>query len=113
MMGIYKPGRPRSYVPALGKGRVPPNSPGIYRIRSATGEILYIGETCDLRRRIREHIRAGKSSLSQSAPSRVEYQLADGRSSSRSRREHERRKIARHKPPMNRSRGGEGRIAVR
>lgn len=112
-MGIYKPGRPRSYVPALGKGTVPPNKPGIYRIRSITGEILYIGETCDLRRRIQEHIRAGKISLAQAAPSRVEYQVADGRSSSRSRREHERRKIASYKPLLNRSRGGEGRIAAR
>lgn len=112
-MGIYKPGRPRSYVPASGKGSAPPDKPGIYRIRSAGGEILYIGETCSLRRRIREHIRTGKISLLRSAPSRVEYKVADGRSTSRSRREHERKKIARHKPTLNRSRGGEGRIAAR
>lgn len=112
-MGIYKPGRPRSYVPATGKGSAPPGKPGIYRIRSAVGEILYIGETCDLNRRVREHIRSGKIRLTPGAPSRVEYKVADGRSTSRTRRQYEKKKIARHKPALNRSRGGEGRIASR
>ena len=112
-MGIYKPGRPRCYVPATGRGTAPPSKPGIYRIRSVAGEILYIGETCDLHRRIREHIRSGKISMARSAPSLVEYKVADGRSTSQSRRVHERQKIARHKPSLNRSHGGEGRIAAR
>lgn len=112
-MGIYKPGRPRTYIPATGKGTIPPQKPGIYRIRSTSGEILYIGETCNLHRRMQEHIRAGKISLSRTAPSRVEYKVADGRSTSSSRRAHERMKIAKHNPSLNRSRGGEGRIAAK
>lgn len=39
-----------------------------------------------------------------------EYKVADGRYSAQSRREHEREKIKQHNPPMNKSKGGEGRI---
>ena len=112
-MGIYKPGRPFKYVPATQSGSRPPEKPGIYRIRSAGGTILYIGETCNLARRIREHIRSGKISVSRRAPSSVEYQIADGRSNSCTRRIHEKRKIAAHKPRLNKSGGGEGRIAAK
>ena len=42
-----------------------------------------------------------------------EYQIADQRSSSRTRREHEKKKIKQHNPPLNKSKGGEGPIAKR
>ena len=112
-MGIYKPGRPRKYVPATKSGRTPPKEPGMYRIRNARGVILYIGETCDLARRIREHVRSGKISVSKKTPSTVEYKIADRRSNSYTRRLHEQKKIAKHKPPLNKSKGGEGRLAAR
>lgn len=112
-MGIYKPGRPFKYVPATGTGSRPPEKPGLYRIRNAKGTIVYIGETCNLARRIREHVRSGKIPVSRRAPFSVEYQIADSRSNSCTRRLHERRKIAQHKPLLNRSKGGEGRIAVK
>ena len=54
-----------------------------------------------------EHIRSGKLQAGYS----LEYQVADGHSSSRTRRVHEQAKIAQHSPLMNCSAGGEGRIA--
>ncbi len=110
-MAIYKSGRPFKYRPAIDSGHKPPRKPGNYRIRDAQGTIIYIGETCDLYRRIREHIRSGKILLTPSAACTVEYQVADGRSTSRTRRHHEKKKIAQHKPALNKSRGGEGRVA--
>ena len=60
----------------------------------------------------------GKGSPPPSAPGEtrggtLEWKTADGRSTSRTRRQHEQAKIARHDPPLNRSIGGEGRIAAR
>ena len=60
-MSLYPPGRPKRYDPIAGKGTLPPHAPGEYRIRDGkTNAILYIGETCDLRRRMQEHLRIGK-----------------------------------------------------
>ena len=59
-MGIYKPGRPSKYNPSTGSGIKPPSSPGEYRIRDNSGQMCYIGETCDLNRRANEHRRTGK-----------------------------------------------------
>ena len=103
MSSPYKPGRPTKYNPTTGAGTKPPAKPGEYRIRQADGTISYIGETCNLARRTAEHRRGGT----------IEYQVADGRTTSRTRREHERQKIAQHQPSQNRSGGGEGRIAGR
>lgn len=40
-----------------------------------------------------------------------EYKVADQRSTSNTRRVHEQAKIAQHNPPLNKSKGGEGRRA--
>lgn len=40
-----------------------------------------------------------------------EYQVADGRTTSKTRRIHERDKIKQHNPVLNKSKGGEGRPA--
>ena len=109
-MSIYKPGRPIKFNPSSGIGTIPPAKPGEYRIRSGNGSITYIGETNNLARRTKEHIRSGKLPVGQDAGT-IEFKIADGRSSSRTRREHEQLKIAQHQPPLNRSIGGEGRIA--
>lgn len=113
-MGIYKQGRPKKFDPYSGGGSLPPAKAGEYRIRAKDehdGAVVYIGETDNIRRRINEHMRRGK--LKDAAPGScvVEYKEADGRSTSRTRREHERRKIAQHSPALNLSRGGEGRPA--
>lgn len=113
MASIYGPGRPFKYVPATHSGSIPPQKPGIYRIRNGCGQILYIGETCSLRRRIHEHIRSGKISTDPGDRYYVEFKIADRRSSSRSRRAHEKEKIRQHHPILNKSGGGEGRIAAK
>ena len=110
-MPMYKPGRPTKFNPTTGAGTRPPARPGEYRIRDASGAIVYIGETNNLARRMGEHLRTGKLPRGEGCSSTIEFQIADGRTSSRTRREHERRKIEQHQPPLNRSRGGEGRLA--
>lgn len=106
-MGIYSSGRPTKYRPGPDKGTPPPQSPGEYRIRDFGGEIVYIGETNNLHRRMNEHLRTGKLDGTRS----FEYQVADSSSTSETRRLHEREKIGLHNPVLNKSRGGEGRIA--
>lgn len=59
-MGIYKQGRPKKYNPKTGEGQKPPSAPGEYRIRDENGDIVYIGETNNLNRRMNEHIKSGK-----------------------------------------------------
>ena len=108
-MPVYKPGRPTKYNPFTGVGSKPPALPGEYRIRGADGGILYIGETDNLLRRMGEHVRSEK--LANGCT--LEYQTADSRSTSSTRREHERAKIKQHQPPLNKSKGGEGRPAGR
>ena len=110
LVSIYKSGRPNKYNPTLGLGKKPPSKAGEYRIRDAVGSLIYIGEACNLARRMGEHIRSGKLPTGQ-AGGTIEWKVADGRSTSRTRREHERNKIAQHTPMLNRSRGGEGRPA--
>ena len=109
-MCTYRPGRPTKYRPATGDGIKPPAKAGEYRIRNSDGVIVYIGETNDLARRMSEHIRSGKLSVGENAGT-FEFQVADGRSTSRTRREHEREKIVKHHPELNKSKGGEGRPA--
>lgn len=98
-----------STILRLGGGNKPPSSPGEYRIRDNSGQMCYIGETCNLNRRTSEHRRTGKLAEG----STFEYKVADGRSTSATQREHERSKITQHNPLLNRSSGGEGRIEAR
>ena len=59
-MGTYKKGRPFKYDPSSGKGNKPPAVAGEYRIRDENGDIVYVGESNNLRRRMNQHIRSGK-----------------------------------------------------
>ena len=110
-MGIYTSGRPHKYDPFEKTGSEPPASAGEYRIRNHDGEITYVGETNNLKRRMKEHIRNGKMANGRNEGGNFEWKVADGRSSSRTRRLHERQKIKQHSPKYNNSGGGEGRIA--
>lgn len=112
-MSVYRCGRPAKFRPSLKQGSKPPAKPGEYRIRNNAGEITYVGETNNLNRRMNEHLRNGKMSNGQNEGGSFEWKVADGRSSSRTRRIHEQEKIHQHKPCMNCSIGGEGRIARR
>ena len=101
-MGVYKRGRPSR--------QNPPDKPGMYYFRSKdTGVVDYIGETSNLKRRRAQHLIAGGASVVVSWY--FEWKKADGRSTSKTRRQHERSKIDQHKPRLNRRRGGGGRRA--
>lgn len=108
-MSIYHSGRPSKYNPTTKSGNKPPSKAGEYRIRNGIGDIVYIGETCNLKRRTSQHIHNGKLPLD--GKSTIEWKAADGRSTSATRRVHERQKIKAHHPVLNKSSGGEGRIA--
>lgn len=103
-MGIFKKGRPSR--------QAPPDGPGLYRFRNKlTSVIDYIGETADLRGRKTQHLR---SDLPVSPDTHdFEWKSADGRSTSATRRAHEKMQIDRHLPPLNRRRGGGGRRSGR
>lgn len=111
-MGIYKQGRPSKYNPSTKEGKEPPHKAGEYRLRDSSNQITYVGETNDLNRRMREHTRTGKCRMGEDADV-FEYKVADGRSTSNTRRSHERQKIKQHNPALNKSKGGEGRISKR
>ena len=103
-MSIFRRGRPSR--------QDPPNAPGIYRfICKLTGRVDYIGEASDIARRIVTHLRSTKPVSIETH--HIEWQAADGRSTSRTRREHERAKINKHKPRLNKRGGGGGRRANR
>jgi len=106
-MGTYKRGRLNEYDP-FNKAEKPPNQPGEYRIinkSSGTQEIKYVGTSVDVGRRIGEHRRGGKIADGD----KVAVQIADGRSTAKTRAAHERATIAKHQPTGNKSIGGEGR----
>lgn len=107
-MGIYSSGRPKKVRTSEGLNSLP-HAPGEYRHRNAEGVIVYVGETNDINRRNREHQRNGRFGEGYT----VEYKVADGRTTSRTRRMHEQQKIKQHNPALNKSRGGEGRLAKR
>lgn len=107
-MSIYNSGRPKKYNPTTGKGEMPPSEAGEYRIRDDEGNIVYIGETDNLKRRMQEHIRSGKLKTNYT----FEYQIADKNVTARTRREHEKEKIEQHKPALNKVKGGGGRIPL-
>lgn len=109
-MGIYKPGRPSKYNPSTKEGKEPPHKAGEYRIRDSSNQITYVGETNDLNRRMNEHVHTGKCRTGKNADT-FEYKEADRRSTSKTRRTHEQKKIKQHNPPLNKSKGGEGRRA--
>ena len=109
-MASYKPGRPKEIDPFTEMGKVP-KKPGEYRkvekMDAQKRKPEYIGETNNLNRRINEHKRSGKIVPGDT----IAIQVAGGRSTSTTRRSHEREKIAQHTPSENKSVGGEGRKA--
>ncbi len=99
-MKTYKPGRPSKCDP--------PCVSGEYRWRNRrTQKIEYLGETNNLRRRKAEHNRSEKPISSDIHD--FEWKSADGRSTSNSRRKHEKIKIEQHNPRHNKRAGGAGR----
>ena len=100
-MGIFKRGRPSRKEPS--------NKPGLYFFRNKrTKKVEYVGETNDLKRRKKEHLSSRKLDMEIYW---FESKEADGRSTSRTRRRHEKSKVDRHDPRLNQRRGGGGRPA--
>lgn len=105
-MGIFKRGRPSK--------KSPPEKPGIYRWRNReTGDIDYIGETSNLKDRKWYHEYSDKPVSDETHD--YEWQVADGRSTSKTRRKIEDKKIEQHgtRTRENNRRGGGGRHAKR
>ena len=102
---VYRPGR---YKRTGTDGM--PSKPGAYRARSKkTGKVVYHGEAANLRARDKQHSR--DKSPHKRGNYYTEYKIADGRSTSNTRRKHERTKIRQHAPKFNRRQGGGGRKA--
>ena len=102
---VYRPGR---YKRTGADGM--PSKPGAYRARSKkTGEVVYHGEAANLRSRDNQHAR--DKSPHKRGNYFTEYKVADGRSTSNTRRKHEKTKIRQHKPKFNQNGGGGGRKA--
>ena len=106
-MSLYKPGRPTEVKPLdPSNTRKVPSAKGEYRIiNSGTREVVYVGVSKDLNRRMHDHIRSGKLSGDNSI---FAYKQADGRASQARINDHERSKIEQHKPELNQRAGGAG-----
>ena len=61
--------------------------PGVYGIINASFEMLYIGQTDNLRRRLGEHYKDNKLPLWQYAPKKFYYQIVEGSETVRRKRE--------------------------
>lgn len=86
-------GRPRRFYPSTGRGTPPPNGPGGYYI----GAHEYIGQTCDLGRRTREHVQNGDVPPG----GYIDYMSTRPDSSREQRLAWEARKIRQKHPPRN------------
>ncbi len=107
-MALYKPGRPTEVHPLdPNETRTVPKAKGEYRIINGnTREVMYVGVSNNLNRRIREHKLTGKINSENNV---VAYKVADGRASQSRINDHERAKIEQHEPPLNKRAGGAGR----
>jgi len=95
---LFGPGRPSCQDPPAAKGE--------YRfVNTDTGEIGYVGQTNNLKRRKREHERARPDVA---ATHRFEWKQAHDKATSADLKDHERKKIKKKKPPLNRRAGGGG-----
>ena len=106
-MHIYKSGRPTEFRPFSDKEQknVPAKS-GEYRILDSEKNVKYVGYSCNLKRRMKQHIKTGKLNEKNCI---FAFKCADGRASRSSLAEHERKKIKKHTPSLNKRAGGAGR----
>ncbi len=108
--GIYDSGRGREYSYDT-TGQIP-TSMGTYRFfeRTASGNnILYIGVTVDLRRRVGEHKRKGEKLKPGEF---VAIKIANQGTTWEQLINHEQMKITQHNPPRNKNSGKGGRVPV-
>lgn len=101
---------PRGPYRNLRPGEKPPAKPGAERyVSKKTGKVVYQGETSNLRDRMAKQKR-DKMPYTR-GNYQPQYKVADGRSTSKTRRQHETRKIKQKQPRFNKRAGGGGRPA--
>jgi hypothetical protein len=101
------PGRMNETDVVKGTGSPLPQSPGIYRhVDKKTREVVYVGQTDNLRRRQQEHVRSGRLNTDQQF---VRYREAKETASKTDLCRTEAEHILRHNPSGNKTRGGNGR----
>ena len=100
-------GRMRETDKIKGSDSPLPNSPGMYRhINKETGNVDYVGQTDNLRKRQQEHARTGKLDTDKQY---VQYGAAKASATKDDLCKTEVDHIARHKPSGNTTKGGNGR----
>ncbi|HOE91388.1 MAG TPA: GIY-YIG nuclease family protein [Candidatus Cloacimonadota bacterium] len=101
------PGRMKETDTIKGKDCEIPNTPGAYRhINKETGEVDYVGQTDNLRKRQQEHERNGKlDTKSQTVACKEAKADASKDDLCNTERDH----IKRHNPSGNKTKGGNGR----
>lgn len=100
-------GRMRETDKIKGKDSTIPNKPGEYRhINKNTGEVEYVGQTNDLRKRQQEHARNGKLDTNEQ---KVAYSVAKPDATKDDLLKTEKDHIKRHNPSGNTYEGGNGR----
>ena len=105
-MATYKPGPYTNVKP----GKKVPAKPGAERyVSKKTGKVVYQGETSNLRSRISRQ-KSDKMPYTR-GNYQAQYKPADGRSTSNTRRKHEKKKVQEKKPKFNLRPGGGGRKA--
>lgn len=105
MSSALKPGRPIRYRPSSPGTTKPPECAGIYYIYDGNGNLIYTGQSVNLRRRVYEHKRNGRIPDGGyvdciKAKEGISYYELDAT---------ERAKIDKHNPPSNQRAGGGGR----
>ena len=104
--GVYRPGRYTNVKP----GEKVPTKPGAERyVSKKTKKVVYQGESSNLRSRISKQ-KSDKMPYTR-GNYQAQYKVADGRSTSNTRRKHEEAKIQQHRPKFNKRAGGGGRKA--
>ena len=104
---VIGPGRMRETDRVRGADCDTPNAPGVYRIRDkASGEIVYIGQTGDVRTRLQQHERSGRFDPE---TQKASYGIARDGALAQELCDTEKLHIARHRPSGNKTAGGNGR----
>lgn len=100
-------GRMRETDKIKGSDSPLPKEPGMYRhVDKKTGNVDYVGQTDNLKKRQQEHARSGKLDTSRQ---KVQYGTAQSGASKDALLKTEVDHIARHKPSGNKTKGGNGR----
>lgn len=108
MPSALRPGRPTRFRPSGRHSTKPPECAGVYYIYNAEGDMVYAGQSVNLRRRVYEHKRRGKIPDDGYVDC---FKAKDGITFEQL-NDTEREKIKKYNPPLNQRGGGGGRTAI-